>query len=384
MIIPNANPQVPAALRRRWLLCAIGCLAALAGGYAILRGWQESAATAWLLLAGLVAVFQLVSLWRLLPSNQRPTETAILPMFGAGTSLTLLRGLLIALLAGFLLFPRPPGALGWLPAALYILSDFTDFFDGYLARRFKQVTRLGQELDMRFDALGVLVVMLLAYRYGSLPIWYLPVGFARYVFLFGAWIRRRLGRPLFDLPPSNARRGFAGLQMGFLTAMLFPIVRPPLSFLAAALFMTPFLVRFSLDWLILSGVRLPARRQTTPNPARLGRLLSSWFPLLLRGLAAAILLGWSWPSLSSVSPLTFPWIMAVFELLFALLFLTGTANRIVAVISMLALALKTHNTAVGAQHGLFVIAATGLLFLGSGAYSLWKPIEHLVRARSGE
>ena len=59
---------------------------------------------------------------------------------------------------------------GW-AVTLLVLSGFTDYLDGQLARRWNQVSRLGQLLDPAADRLYILSTLLgLAYR-GVIPWW---------------------------------------------------------------------------------------------------------------------------------------------------------------------------------------------------------------------
>jgi len=63
--------------------------------------------------------------------------------------LTVGRILLVPILVT-VLFTKVPGK-EWLGLGLFLAAVLTDFFDGYLARRFQVVTRLGQLLDPAAD-----------------------------------------------------------------------------------------------------------------------------------------------------------------------------------------------------------------------------------------
>lgn len=393
-----------AGLRWRWAGLTFGGALLLAAGHLALHAWWgPDFALRWLILAGAAGAYLSLSLGLGLPANRRAGESALLPILGAGTRLTLLRGALVAGLAGFLFSPRPPGWLGWAPGAFYTLAAFSDLFDGYLARRRNQATRLGELLDLRLDGLGVLVAALLAVQYGQAPAAYLLVGLARYLFLAGLWLLQKLGRRVYPLPPSRVRRPLAGLQMGFLAAALWPFLSPAVARPAAALFALPFLAGFALDGLAAAGAlrlnsaRRPARyggRQTAT--LRWGRLALRWAPLALRAVAvAALAASLSAPGAVSIDALgrapfpasaTAPAGGAAALLQFAglLLLALGAAGRLGAMAALLGAGLRQGAPALPGSELLLVACSVGLIFLGTGAFSLWAPEERLLHHRLGE
>ncbi len=217
------NVQALYNLRRSWAFFALLSAAYVAAGWLLLRtAWLPQAGLQWAVLAALIALYLLIVLWRNLEQNYRPGEVILLARFGSGNWMTLLRGLLIAGLAGFLFLPRPPGWLAWLPAIMYTLAIAADSLDGYLARRSNYATRLGSILDISFDGLGVLAAAILLIQYGQVPTWYILVALARYLFLFGEWLLPRFGRPVQPLAPSGQRRIFASIQFVFIASPLIP------------------------------------------------------------------------------------------------------------------------------------------------------------------
>lgn len=234
--------------------------AVAAGGYVTVdRWWSTADATQWAVPVIAVLGYELWLVWRGLVAERAGGGQSARTRLGPGNALTIGRGVLVALLAGFLLVPLPSGALARLPGALYALSVLLDFLDGQIARRSGDATDLGETLDLEFDALGLLVAPLLAVRYGQLPVQYLAVGAARYAFAVGLWIRRRRDLPVRPLPASWVRRVLAAVQMVVVSAALLFIVRPPLSTAIATLAMVPFLVGFLRDWLAVTG-RVGGRR----------------------------------------------------------------------------------------------------------------------------
>ena len=387
------SPFLP-SLRKRWALYTLLCLSVLAGGYLLLHtAWGSSFALRWVVLSSLAMLYPIWVLWRGLESNYRLGESQLLPTLGAGNNLTLLRGVLVASLAGFLFSPWPQGWLAWIPAVLYMLADAADFFDGYLARVKNHATRLGKLLDMSIDGVGVLVATLLAIQYGQLPLWYLVVALARYLFLGGERLRRRLGKPVYPLPPAISRRAFAGVQMGFLAAALWPVFSPPGTHIAAVFFALPFLVGFGRDWLIASGVLRPAEISS----GRLGEVLTRWLPVGLRLAIVGLSLGYiSQRFLDYQHQVAFYTLqgmpaarsgvlfLGLLEGLVLSMLLLGAAGRVVSILGLCLIGINQMYSGLSAAQALLVVAYTGILFLGTGALSLWKPENYLIYHQAGE
>jgi cardiolipin synthase len=70
------------------------------------------------------------------------------------------------------------GHLGW-ALLLIAVSAVTDFVDGYVARHFNQISRLGQLLDPAADRLFILATLLGLAYVGVLPWWLVAVIVAR-------------------------------------------------------------------------------------------------------------------------------------------------------------------------------------------------------------
>ena len=238
----------------------VGFLLAASAGLAYIE--QATYALGWLVLG--LACWSLVT-WqclRRLPLNQSHPGGNLFSSLGHGNRVTLLRGLLIAGTAGFLVDALLPthSWLPFLPALFYSLAAIGDALDGYLARRQQQTTVLGQQLDMSLDALGLLIAPLLAVLYGYLHVSYLLVSMAYYLFQWGLYWRKKHGKAVHDLPPSRLRRYLAGAQMALVAVVLWPLVPSDMSRVAGMIFMVPLLAGFWRDWLHVSG-----RRMTTQS-----------------------------------------------------------------------------------------------------------------------
>ncbi|MCC5897055.1 MAG: CDP-diacylglycerol--glycerol-3-phosphate 3-phosphatidyltransferase [Phormidium sp. BM_Day4_Bin.17] len=66
---------------------------------------------------------------------------------------------------------HPDGGDRWLALALFLLAALTDWLDGYVARRFNQVTDLGKFLDPLVDKLLIFAPLLVFIEWGLLPAW---------------------------------------------------------------------------------------------------------------------------------------------------------------------------------------------------------------------
>lgn len=224
-------------LRREWALVTGAGLAALSAA-ALYRPTS---------LAGSLPVWAWCSflLSRGLSQNRRANERELLSGLGAPTRITMFRGLLVALTAGFL--PTPEVA-----APAYSCAALLDGIDGRIARWAKRETLLGSRVDLEIDAMGILVASLSGIALEKLPPWYLAIGLARYFFVVGIEIRKRTSQPVHDLDPSSVRRFLAGAQMGFLAVALWPQVPVEVSRAAAYPFGALTLAMFLRDWRFVS------------------------------------------------------------------------------------------------------------------------------------
>ncbi|MFB6125753.1 MAG: CDP-alcohol phosphatidyltransferase family protein [Halolamina sp.] len=249
--------SVPVRLRREWAGVTILAGASAAVGSLLLsEWWTTSHGRTWLLIAGGLAAAELVLLRQWLHDN-RPTDAAKLrTTLGVANGLTVLRGLLVAAVAGFLPLATPSGGGLWVPTALYAGAVVLDYADGFFARRLGEVTALGRRLDEAMDTVGLFVAPTLAVAYGQLPSWYLLVPLAKPLYVASLRAYRRLvAGELQPLPESSLRRGLAALQMSLTAVALSPPVGPPVTTVLAAVGVVPFVGMFARDWLAVTGVR---------------------------------------------------------------------------------------------------------------------------------
>jgi CDP-diacylglycerol--glycerol-3-phosphate 3-phosphatidyltransferase len=324
-----------------------------------------------------------------LPFHLQP-DGSLVDRLGAGNVLTLARGWLLALLGGFLLGSEPTGFGRWLPMVAYTASDLADYFDGYLARSQGLATRLGQALDLELDALGLLLAVGVAIHFASLPWWFIFFGLARYGFTFLVRLRQWLQLPVYALPPSKARRPIAGLSMGYVSASLWPILKPAELTLAGVVFMSAFTASFVRDALAVAGLVRPTGHRYRRLRSRARSILLEWLPLLPRlGVFCLILL--EVPTLLQPSGTLLDFIQApfVWRLLGAVLgmgglaILLGWAGRLAAFTALFPFGLLLAASSLTPVRRLLLLSLLFILMLGSGRFSLWQPTDSWFAQRAG-
>jgi CDP-diacylglycerol--glycerol-3-phosphate 3-phosphatidyltransferase len=386
------------SLRRRWWMSALLSALLLWLGYYLLRvEWHPSFAWRWVIVAAGVLAYELGFLWWGLKDNHRRGESTLLPTLGAGNYLTLLRGLALGSLAGFLFSPWPSGRLAWSPALLYTLAILADYLDGYLARITHHATLLGEALDIEFDALGMLIATSLAVHYHQLPWWYLLIGLSRYLFLFGIWWRKRQGKPVYDLPPSIHRRIVAGFQMGFASVMLWPLIYPPATTLAGVVFAIPFTASFTRDWFVVSGRLDPTSHSYLEARRKIAVVLTRWLPVLLRMGVVALTVWAVLPVLGSAPErmALFAWpgvplpgftavAISLVAVVAMVMLILGVAGRLAALGVLIAAVADFLTNGLDLRNGFLLVSTITLMLLGSGSLSWWCPEDSVLSWRAGE
>jgi CDP-diacylglycerol--glycerol-3-phosphate 3-phosphatidyltransferase len=285
---------------------------------------------------------------------------------------------LIALTGGFLFQPQAVGLMAWIPGVLYCIAAILDRMDGYVARRSKHTSLLGNELDTVYDALGLLVAPLLAVGYGKLHWSFLLVSAAYYVFIWGLYWRHTHNLPVYPLMPSMLRRTLAGFQMGFVAFILLPCFHAPLTMTIGVAFMLPILIGFIVDWLVVSG-RIQSNTTNTQFFNRLAQISHSIFQPLLRVLLfiAILFFAFSDNFLSSI------WATPGLVLI-AGAALLGLAGRVSALILLVLVTFLQGDGQVDVIVTAIIFSSVWLMLLGTGRFSLWQWDDRWVNRRDGE
>ncbi len=339
----------------------------------------------WLFLSGLTWLWVCWQLWKLLDLNRMQMDSPLYVQLGLANQLTLLRGGLIALTAGFLLQPAPPNELVWLPGLLYGLAAILDRIDGWVARINRRTTQLGSELDTVYDALGLLVAPLLAVSYGKLHWSFLLVSLAFYFFRAGTNWRISRHLPVYPLLPSLLRRTFAGFQMGFVAVVLLPCFSASVTQLLGVLFMLPLLIGFWVDWLVVSG-RIVTFDQISQNQIvpqlfnRLEQLNLCVIQPVLRIILCVFFIVYYWQLPDEI-------IVPVFFILISgialLMILLGIVGRIGALVILLMVTVVQADMTLTLDVIVIFFACVSIMLFGTGKFSFWQWDDHWINRRDG-
>ena len=167
-------------------------------------------------------------------------------------SLTLFRVGAVPLLIVLLLFDNP--ACGILAAVVFSLAAITDYFDGYVARRYGRVSSLGKMLDPLADKLLVSSALIMLADLDRLPAWAICVMLGRELAVTG--LRNVVSDQGADVSASLLGKYKTGFQIAAIIPLLihypyfginFHAVGMPLFWLALVITLwsgTDYFVRF--------------------------------------------------------------------------------------------------------------------------------------------
>jgi len=165
--------------------------------------------------------------------------------FGPANQVTMIRAMLVALIAGLIGEPAIPRAAGAATAAAVGMTVL-DGVDGALARRSRMASAFGARFDMETDAVCVLAMSVLVWQHGKAGPWVLLGGLLRYAFVLAGWWLPWMARPL---RPTRRARVVSVCHLIGLSVALAPFVPAPLSVLAVGSTLT------ALSWSFAADVR---------------------------------------------------------------------------------------------------------------------------------
>jgi CDP-diacylglycerol--glycerol-3-phosphate 3-phosphatidyltransferase len=97
--------------------------------------------------------------------------------FNLPNTITLMRISVVPFL--FILLSNPGEFWSLIIAILFVIASITDFFDGYIARKYHMITTMGKFLDPIADKIIVNTAMILMIPIGRIPAWIVAITIIR-------------------------------------------------------------------------------------------------------------------------------------------------------------------------------------------------------------
>lgn len=118
----------------------------------------------------------------------------------------------------FLYFTRPYA--DWFALTLFVVAAVTDWFDGYLARAWKQETKLGAMLDPIADKAMVVIALMVIVGYSSMSPWLvLPATLILFREVFVSGLREYLGDTAGTLKVTSLAKWKTTAQMAAIAVL---------------------------------------------------------------------------------------------------------------------------------------------------------------------
>ncbi len=156
-------------------------------------------------------------------------------------------------------FFHRPGAVA---IGIFLAAGATDVVDGYIARRWNQITVWGRVLDPMADKLMVFAALLCLTAAGTIPLWLVLLYFAKETAqaVCGMLLMRRIK----DMPPSNLL-GKAGTCLFYVTIVVLTLLEPAPAVKNTLLALSYGTVLAAFFSYVLRGLRLSRNQQNNQS-----------------------------------------------------------------------------------------------------------------------
>ncbi len=223
------------SLHRRLIAAgAFGCLVVAGAGLVIVPWLQPGSMYAW----KAVPLFAAMMTAAVAIARDHP-----FPHLGPGNHVTIVRAMLVALVAGLIGESATPRVAA-IAVTLAATAAVFDGLDGWLARRSRMASVFGARVDMEADALLIMALSVLVWRHDKAGAWVLACGLMRYAFVAASWVLPWIAGPL---DPTLRGKTVAVAQIAGLSLALLPIVSRQLSRLIAATTLAALAWSFAVD-----------------------------------------------------------------------------------------------------------------------------------------
>ena len=112
----------------------------------------------------------------------------------------------------------------WLAVVVYLVATFSDYLDGYLARKLDIITRMGQFLDPLADKLLVLAALVCLILFRGFPVWATAVIVIREVAV--VTLRSAAMKRGNSMPAAHHAKNKTAVQLVMVLAWMFPRTGP--------------------------------------------------------------------------------------------------------------------------------------------------------------
>jgi CDP-diacylglycerol---glycerol-3-phosphate 3-phosphatidyltransferase len=147
-------------------------------------------------------------------------------------TLTLFRIVAVPIIVLLLMMPNRFTAL--LAGLIFSVAAITDYFDGYLARRYGLVTNLGKVMDPVADKLLVSCSLIMLSSLGWMPAWIACIIIGRELAVTG--LRNIIAQNKLDLSASSLGKYKTGFQIAAIIPLMFHYPAVGLDFQAVGMF----------------------------------------------------------------------------------------------------------------------------------------------------
>lgn len=125
-----------------------------------------------------------------------------------------------------------PGLYMWLALGVFILASVTDYIDGYIARKYAQVTDFGKFLDPLADKLLTIAAMVMFCQWDVFPAWALMIVLTREFAVTGLRLVA-VGKGTVIAAGQSGKFKTASSMIGLCVLMAFPTL-PVLAWIVVA------------------------------------------------------------------------------------------------------------------------------------------------------
>ena len=116
-----------------------------------------------------------------------------------------------------------PNVWMWVSLGLFIIASLTDYIDGYIARKYNQVSDFGKFLDPLADKLLTIAAMVMFCEWGSFPAWALMIVLTREFAVTGLRLVA-VGKGVVIAAGWSGKVKTASTMIGLCVLMAFPTI----------------------------------------------------------------------------------------------------------------------------------------------------------------